>query len=108
MLVQGRAGYIPGALEGVQADVIFLGTGGLGDLPAQEQENYYHEMVEVTGAKIIYPIHWEIMSTSLTEPFLPETNFERAMSFLESKTQGNGIPYELLPKGEPVQIEATR
>ena len=55
-------------------------------------------------------IHWEVWSTPVSEPFIADTDFERAMSFLESKKQVNGIPYELLARGEPVLIfpEGTR
>ena len=52
-------------------------------------------------------IHWEVWSMPVSEPFIPDADFERAMSFLESKKQVNGIPYELSPRGEPVRITAT-
>jgi L-ascorbate metabolism protein UlaG (beta-lactamase superfamily) len=104
VLIQGSAGYMPGALDGVQADVVLLGTGGLGDLPPGEQEDYFREIVTVTGAKSVYPIHWEFMWTPLSEPFRPDTDFDRTMGFLEKKKQETGVTYGLLPKGEAVLL----
>ena len=105
VLIQGSAGYVAGALDGVQADIVLLGTGGLGDLPPGEQEDYFREIVSVTGARKVYPIHWEFMWTPLSEPFRPDTDFDRAMDFLEKKKLETGVTYGLLPKGEPVLLD---
>jgi L-ascorbate metabolism protein UlaG (beta-lactamase superfamily) len=104
LLIQGSAGYLPGALSGVKADAILLGTGGLGDLPRAEQEAYYREVVSTTGARAVYPIHWDVMSTPLTEPLVPETEFQRSMAFLAAMQQRTGVRFHLLPKGEPVLL----
>jgi L-ascorbate metabolism protein UlaG (beta-lactamase superfamily) len=64
-LVQGSAGYLEGALEGVQADVVMLGlqlTEGLGQ---KYTEQYWQAVVTTTGAKHVLPIHFE----DFTQPF---------------------------------------
>lgn len=104
VLIQGSAGYIPDALDGIQVDTVLLGTGGLGDLPLPEQEAYYQEMVETTGAKFIYPIHWDVMDTPLTRPLEPESDFEKSMGFLEGKRAAGGPDFGLLPLGKPVSL----
>lgn len=58
----------------------------------------------MTGAKAVYPIHWEFMWTELSEQFRPDTDFERTMVFLEKKKQETGVTYNLLPKGESVLL----
>jgi len=105
MLLHGSAGYLPGALAGVKADAILLGTGGLGDLPRAEQEAYYREVVLATGAKQIFPVHWDVMSTPFSAPLVPDTDFRRSMSFLTEMNAAHGVQMGLLPKGEPVLLE---
>ena len=105
ILVHGSAGYEPGALAGVRADAILLGTGGLGDLPRAEQEAYYREVVLATGAKQIFPVHWDVMSTPYTAPLVPDTDFQRAMGFLTEMNASHGVKLALLPKGEPVLLD---
>jgi L-ascorbate metabolism protein UlaG (beta-lactamase superfamily) len=90
MLIQGSAGYLPGALDSVDVDTIFLSIGGLGDLPPDEQENYYREMVTVTGARNIIPIHWDTAITPLNEPLVPYEDFDRAIFFLIRRGQMAG------------------
>jgi L-ascorbate metabolism protein UlaG (beta-lactamase superfamily) len=105
ILIQASAGYVAGALDRVRADIVLLGTGGLGDLPSVEQEDYFREIVIVTGAKKVYPVHWDFMWTPLSEPFRPDTDFDRTMTFLEKKKRETGVTFRLLPKGEPVLMD---
>lgn len=104
LLIQGSAGYLPGALKGVKADAILLGTGGLGDLPRAEQEAYYREVVTTTGARAVFPIHWDVMSTPLRAPLVPDSDFQRAMAFLDDMKARTGVSFAILPKGERVRL----
>ena len=105
LLIQGSAGYVAGALDGVRADAVFLGIGGLGDLSGQEQENYFDEVVTATGARHIYPIHWDTSTTPLDEPLVPYEDYYRAMEFLERKARETGITVTVLPLGEMVSVD---
>ncbi len=105
LLIQGSAGYLPGALQGVRADVVFLGTGGLGRLPAAEQDAYFREIVGVTGAKMIYPVHWDALTTPPGAKLRPASDFEQSMNVLYAKKRATGIDFGLLPLAEPVLIE---
>ena len=69
LLVQGSAGFVEGGLEGVEADVVFLGTGGLGSQTADYRESYWRETVERTGAKTIVPVHWDGLTSPIEGPF---------------------------------------
>ncbi len=108
LLLHGSAGYLPGALAGVKADAILLGTGGLGDLPRAEQEAYYREVVLATGAKQFFPVHWDVMSTPYSAPLVPDTDFQRSMSFLTEMNAAHGVQLAWLPKGEPVLLGLRR
>lgn len=65
LLVQGSAGYEPGALRDVRADVVLLGIGGLGTRDAAYRERYWRETVEAVGARRVVPIHFD----DFTRPF---------------------------------------
>lgn len=64
MLLQGSAGFIPGGLDGVDVDVLFLGIGGLGAQDSQYQDGYWRHVVLATTPELIVPVHWD----SLTHP----------------------------------------
>ncbi len=56
-LVQGSAGFMEGALEGYQADAVFLGVGLLGKLDAAYHQEYVEQIVETVGARRVFPVH---------------------------------------------------
>ena len=64
-LIQGRAGYVQNDLEGVAADVVYLGIGGLGLLGEGHAAAYFEEIVAATGARCAVPVHWD----DFTQPF---------------------------------------
>lgn len=66
VLHHGSAGFVPGALAGRHADVVFLGIALLPDL-----ESYLHETVDAVGATRVIPVHWDDFTRPLAEPLLP-------------------------------------
>ena len=64
-LVQASAGFAEEALNGVAADVILLGVGGLESLGRSYVERYWQALVTATGARSVYPIHFD----DFTKPF---------------------------------------
>lgn len=64
-LVQASAGFAEGALNGVAADVVLLGVGGLESLGRDYAERYWQALVTTTGAHSVYPIHFD----DFTKPF---------------------------------------
>lgn len=58
-LVQGSAGFRPGALAGRQADVAYLGVGQLGVQDRAYLRAYWAETVEATGAREVVLLHWD-------------------------------------------------
>lgn len=58
-LVQGSAGFVPGALEGVRADVVFLSVGFLARQGADYAARYWDEIVRATGARRVILVHFD-------------------------------------------------
>ncbi len=83
-LVVGSAGFVEGGLEGLQADVVFLGTGGLGSQTAAYREGYWQETVGRVGPTRVIPIHWDSLTGPIEGPF---TGPVRAASFLSAGSE---------------------
>lgn len=64
-LVQGSGGFIEGRLYDEQADVIFLGVGGLAGLGPDYVRQYWDETVVATGASRVIAVHHD----DYTAPF---------------------------------------
>ena len=68
LLIQGSAGFLPGALTGSRAEVAYLGVGQLGVQPQRYIEQYWDETVRAVGARRVVLIHWDDFFRPLTEP----------------------------------------
>jgi len=68
LLIQGSAGFSPGALAGQRAEVVYLGVGQLGAQPIDYIERYWEETVRTVGARRVVLIHWDDFFRPLTEP----------------------------------------
>lgn len=67
-LIQGSAGYIPGALAGQRAEVAYLGLGQLGPQPPSYLTEYWTETVRAVGARTVVGIHWDDFFRPLSKP----------------------------------------
>lgn len=54
--------------SGMRADVVFLGIGLLGKQSDAFVRDYWREVVQTTGAKIVVPVHWDDFTVSLDRP----------------------------------------
>jgi len=68
LLIQGSAGFLPGALEGMHAEVAYLGVGQLGLQSQDYITRYWEETVAAVGARRAVLIHWDDFFRPLTEP----------------------------------------
>jgi L-ascorbate metabolism protein UlaG (beta-lactamase superfamily) len=66
VLLHGSAGFVPGALAGHRADIVFLGVALLPDLEA-----YVANVVDAVGATRLIPTHWDDFTRPLDEPLVP-------------------------------------
>jgi L-ascorbate metabolism protein UlaG (beta-lactamase superfamily) len=107
-LVQGSAGYIEGALAGYDADVVFLGIGGLGAQTEAYRDAYWRETVTVTGARLVIPIHWDSLTGPAEGPFtgpvraaglLNDPGGEATLEFLHRKEKDDpSLRFSTLPR----------
>jgi L-ascorbate metabolism protein UlaG (beta-lactamase superfamily) len=67
-LVQGSAGFVPGALDGWSAEVAYLGIGQLGVQSEDYIRSYWAETVESVGARVVVLIHWDDFFRPLDRP----------------------------------------
>ena len=68
LLIQGSAGFVPGALAGRHAEVAYLGVGQLGVQPERYLKQYWNETVRTVGARRVVLIHWDDFFRPLTAP----------------------------------------
>ncbi|WP_328361688.1 MBL fold metallo-hydrolase [Mycobacterium sp. NBC_00419] len=68
LLIQGSAGFVPGALEGRRAEVVYLGIGQLGVQPEDYITEYWQHTVGAVGAQQVILIHWDDFFRPLSEP----------------------------------------
>jgi L-ascorbate metabolism protein UlaG (beta-lactamase superfamily) len=66
VLHHGSAGFVPGALNGRRADVVFLGVALIDELAP-----YLAETVDRVGARRVIPVHWDDFLQPLDEPLRP-------------------------------------
>lgn len=100
MLVQGSAGFLPGGLRGVKADVVFLGIATLGKQSDAYRNGFWHQVVEEVGARRLILIHWDDFLRPLNKPLRPMPrlvdDFDATMRFLLSHS-GPGTPEIRIP-----------
>jgi L-ascorbate metabolism protein UlaG (beta-lactamase superfamily) len=102
IVVQGSAGFIPGALKDVKADVVYLGVATLGKQKPAYRDSLWNEVVAATGAKRVIAIHWDDFMRPLSKPLRPMPrlmdDFSATMRFLLSHSAA-GAPDIRIPVG---------
>lgn len=71
VFIHPTANFIPGALAGFRADVVYLGAGAAGKKPVAWIEEYWRETVEPLEAAAVRPIHWDAFWRPLSKPLRP-------------------------------------
>jgi L-ascorbate metabolism protein UlaG (beta-lactamase superfamily) len=67
ILVKPSANSIEGALDNVRAEILFLGTAGLGKQDPAFQNSFYDQTVAKVGPRRVIPIHWDDFFKPLSE-----------------------------------------
>lgn len=99
LLIQGSAGFVPGALRGHSAEVVYLGIGQLGLQPRRYLVDYWTETVRTVGARTVVLIHWDDFFRPLAKP-LRATRYagddlDRSMRVLGELAHTDGIALHL-------------
>ncbi len=99
LLIVGSAGYVPGALAGQRADVVYLGIGQLGLQPERYLVEYWSQVVREVGARRVVLIHWDDFFRPLHEPLraLPYAgdDLDVSMRVLSRLAREDGVPLHL-------------
>jgi L-ascorbate metabolism protein UlaG (beta-lactamase superfamily) len=66
VLHQGSAGWLPGMMQGRQADVVFLGVAA-----APATREYFSHVVDPLRATRVIPMHWDDFTRPLDQALLP-------------------------------------
>tara|TARA_R110002110_G_scaffold415765_3_gene655318 strand:- start:88052 stop:89071 length:1020 start_codon:yes stop_codon:yes gene_type:complete len=112
-LIVGSAGYVEGALQGINADVVFLGVGGLGSQTADYREGLWRETVAAVSPQRVIPIHFDSLTAPVEGPFrgpvkvmgFVSGGLENTRVFLEQKAADNPqLLFQTLPRFEQVVL----
>lgn len=99
LLIVGSAGFVPGALAGQRADVVYLGVGQLGVQPERYLKDYWTEVVRAVGARRVVLIHWDDFFRPLHKPLraLPYAgdDLDFTMRVLSRLAHDNGVALHL-------------
>lgn len=102
LLVNGSAGFEPGALAGQTVDTAYLGVGALGKMTDEYMSDYWRETAAATGARRVVAIHWDNFARPLDQPLQPlpqlVDDFARSMAFMQDRGRESGVRIEL-PQG---------
>ena len=70
ILIRPSFNYIKGQLDGIKADILFLGVAGLAKADETMENNFFAETVEKTKARLVIPVHWDNFFAPLDQPSL--------------------------------------
>jgi L-ascorbate metabolism protein UlaG (beta-lactamase superfamily) len=99
VLHHGSAGYVRGALDGVQADVVFLGIALIDDFDA-----YLREVVDAVGAKRVVPTHWDDFTRGLDRPMQPLPLLVDLPEFFETLRRRRDLQVQTLELFRPATL----
>ena len=108
-IVQGSTGFIEGALDEVQADVVMLGVGLLEGLGHDYAQAYWQAVVTATGAQLVFPIHFDDYTRPYGEiELIPKVldNFAITVQWLEEFNAASDLDTQLyMPVfGQPIAL----
>ncbi len=114
-LIQGSAGFEEGGFAGLDADLVFLGIGGLGTQSVEYREAYWRETVTGPQPERLALIHWDDLTAPIEGPFRGTVRVASFLSagtddtraFLENKAQVlPEIAFLTLPRYDEVVLFA--
>jgi L-ascorbate metabolism protein UlaG (beta-lactamase superfamily) len=100
MLVLPGGGLIEGERDNDRADVLFLGTAGLGMQTDAFRRTYYEQTVAKLRPKLVVPIHWDNffrpLSDRLEPPGKPIDDLPAGFDFLTGRLKADGIRFGIM------------
>ena len=92
-LIRPSFNYIEHQLDGIRADVLFLGTAGLAKADTATKEAFFRETIDKVRPELVIPVHWDNFFSRLDRPakgMIPlvektEVAFYELMKYCEAK-----------------------
>lgn len=101
LLIRPSFNYIEGQLDGIRADVLFLGIAGLARADQKTEARFFAETVKKVGAKLVIPLHWDNFFSRLDRPVRGMPRFvektEVALYRLTRYCEARGVDCAVLP-----------
>ena len=100
-------------MQGLEADAIFLGIGGLGSQTEDYRESYWRETVEAVAPSRVIPIHYDSLTGPISGPFkgpvmlmaFLSRGIENTLPFLRAKEAATpSVVFHTLPRYEQVVL----
>lgn len=106
-LVQGSAGFIDEALADTQADVVMMSVAGLTSQGRKYTRDYWHQVVEPTGATRVFVLHYDDFTQPFGQTKLFPTSIDNVVASVQwldalAKASDRGIDILRPTFGEPV------
>lgn len=67
-LIRPSFNYVEGQLDGIGADVLFLGVAGLAKADPGTEARFFAETVDKVRPRLVIPLHWDNFFVPLTKP----------------------------------------
>lgn len=108
ILIKASTNWLPGALDSVKADVVFLGVACIGKQDSTFRDNYYNETVGKLKPQIIVPVHWDNFFKPLNPKLkaLPKIvdNVKLGFNYIIARTKADGIHFRLMQGKDSVLL----
>ena len=69
-LIRPSCNFIPGQLDGIKADVLFLAVAGLAKDDTEHKRQFWAETIEKVKPGLVIPLHWDNFFTPLYGPIV--------------------------------------
>ncbi|HET6434975.1 MAG TPA: hypothetical protein VFG18_04635 [Xanthomonadaceae bacterium] len=106
ILVKPAANFIPGALDHVNADVLFLATESLAGQSDFFRDLYYRQTVGQVHPELVIPLHWDDASQPSGRMLAPADDTPAAFDFLIARLKQDGIRFGLLQGYQTTELFA--
>ncbi|MEJ0034139.1 MAG: MBL fold metallo-hydrolase [Bacteroidota bacterium] len=92
--------FIPGALDSLDVDVLFLGIATITKRDSNWTEDFYRENVTAVNPSVVIPLHWDDFFQPLSDhlEMLPKLtgNVEKDFDYVIERTKADGSEFKIL------------
>lgn len=111
IFIKPDANYLPGALDHVKADILFLGIATLGHQSESFQQAFYSETVSKLSPRLLIPIHWDNFFEPLTPkltalPWLID-DLDLSLDFLIHRTAADHIQFQIVQGYQSLVVDSS-